>query len=142
MPIGQFTVAQWRKLTGWLNDGLLPRHLLTDASNSPAVAGEAGLGTSAPAPSLSWGTDTAGKIVFGTGTSPTGAVILTITFSKAYSQVPVVILTAYNDDHITTGLGLGVNNVSTTGFSIYAASAPAGGTSVGAYGFSYLVIGR
>lgn len=24
MPIGQFTIAQWRKLTSWLNDGILP----------------------------------------------------------------------------------------------------------------------
>lgn len=28
MPIGQFTVAQWRKLTGWLNDGIYPEPLV------------------------------------------------------------------------------------------------------------------
>ena len=112
---------------------------LLGGSATPTIAANAGVGTT-PTISIT-GTDTAGKIILTTGTTPTAAAdIATLTFNAAYSAAPYPVLTPGNAATTALGAATGVYPTpSTTTLKL-----TAGATSLAAstqYVWYYNVIG-
>lgn len=116
-------------------------HLISEQSaNRPVATGLVGLGTGAPAPSLSLHTDTRGVISFGTGTAPSATAIVQVAFNKSYGAETVVMLAP--STAATAALGLYVSPWPTGGgFTVYASSSPAASAASGTYQMRYLVMG-
>ena len=87
---------------------------------------------------LAGSTDTAGKVKFGTGASPAAGVLTTLTFSKAYSREPTVILSS--GVPVTQSMGISATSTTTT-MTIRATNVPTASQSAGTYEIDYLVIG-
>lgn len=115
-----------------LNGDLQLTHHITAGGPIPGLAKGTAVGGGGTA-SLS-GSDTAGSIAINTGDSPPAGCLVSVTFSRAFSTTPHVLVTP-------VGAGAGslqfYTNRSTTGFSICTAnSAPAGQT----FGFDYMAL--
>ena len=117
---------------------------MTSSANQtlrPSITAAAGAGTGAPAPGYNAiSTDTAGLVRFGSGTSPNASVgVLTLTFGKAFSTPPIVVVTASN----AATAALGSPYIGATGslFTVYFPTALTASQPNTAYGFSYVVIG-
>lgn len=126
-----------------VGDVLLDRHLIASSTltNAPALAALASNGGSPPSPVFSAidGADVRGVVRFGSGTSPSTGDQMSITFSKTYSDAPVVVITPQNA--ATAALGLYVTSVATTGFNIAAQNAPTASQSNTTYRVAFIVIG-
>jgi hypothetical protein len=107
----------------------LTNHFIGSSSTFASVANGAALGSGAPTPQIN-GNDVGGRVFLGTGTTPTGGILATVTFAKPFGTEPNVLLTAGTS--ATAGLDLYVA-ATTTGFTIRANNAPAaslGGTAL------------
>lgn len=113
-------------------------HLTSIGPAATAVAG-ANAGTTPPTPVLTLCNDIAGKITFGTGTTPAAGAQVVVTFAKAFTNAPVVVLTPINS--ATTSLNLYVSATSTTNFTVSCVTAPSASQSNTTYGFNYHVMG-
>jgi hypothetical protein len=126
-----------------VGDVQLDRHIV--ASNSligaPVLAALTANGTTPPSPTFSstGGTDVRGIVRFGSGTSPSSGDQISVTFSNAYSNAPIVMITPQNA--ATAALGLYVSSVSTTGFNIAAQNASTASQSGTTYSASFIIIG-
>lgn len=126
-----------------VGDIKLDKHIV--ASNSligaPSLAALTANGGTPPSPTFSsiGGTDVRGTILFGSGTSPSSGDQVSITFSNAYSNAPIVMITPQNA--ATSALGLYASSVTTTGFNIAAQNAPSASQSGTTHGASFVVIG-
>ncbi len=80
------------------------------------------------------GSDTAGTITIGTGSSPVAGCFVTVNFGKAFSGVPSVIVTPV--DEAASGMAYYITR-STTNFSVCTSSTPPAGQS---FGFDYITI--
>lgn len=115
-------------------------HLLLSGGSAPAAAAGAQAGTSPPSPVVASGSnDTRGRITFGTGTSPAAGELVAVTFAQPYASAPFVVVSPTNDT--TSALAPSVASVTTTGFSLFLATGPAGGAGNTVYGFAYVVLG-
>lgn len=108
----------------------------TGAGNSPTAAAGSHAGTSPPAPVITGSTDVAGKVTFGTGTSPSAGAQAVVTFAVSYTN-PRVVVTPINSASASLNLYVTVTNTNFTVSSVNAPSASQGNT---IYGFNYLVI--
>lgn len=126
-----------------IGDIKLDRHLI--ASNSllgaPVLAALTANGGSPPSPTFSstGGTDVRGAVLFGSGTSPSSGDQISVTFSSAYANAPVVAIAPQNA--ATEALGLYASSVSTTGFNIAAQNAPSASQSGTTYSVSFIIVG-
>ena len=126
MPIGQFTVAQWRKLTGWLNDGLLLDKLLVKNVGIPTVAAGAnsGSGSVSMAPGS---TDIFGEVQIVPGSGAALGEMAKITFVKPVVNPSFDPIVSWGTGNKTSGqVSSTINDANT--FSIYFSSAPTSGT--------------
>jgi cytoskeletal protein CcmA (bactofilin family) len=80
------------------------------------------------------GSDTAGAITIGTGSSPSSGCFVTITFGKAFNNVPDVVITPVGA--AASGIAYYVTR-SATAFSVCTTSTPPAGQS---FGFDYIAI--
>lgn len=118
-------------------------HIISVGS-TPSASALSNDGTSPPSITVT-GSDTAGTVVFGSGTAPSSGDLVQVTFAHAYTVAPVVYLSCYtwNCEHYlenATTLGLIADNVSTTGFQIFAANAPPAGEAGSFFTASYIAI--
>lgn len=105
---------------------------------APAVAAGANNGTSPPAPTIT-GNDARGTVSFGSGTTPAAGAQVVVTFNQPYTSTPTVVCSI--NDVASEALGdVGAISVTTTGFTIACATAPAGSQSAGTYTVSYEVL--
>jgi hypothetical protein len=117
-------------------------HVQIQQTTAPTVVlGAAGTGASASiSTSNPKSTDVVGRVTITTGTGAgTGVSYITVNYNKAYASNPVVILTPANAAAASaeSGLGVYVQNSTTTGFSIgFLTAAPASTT----YTFNYFII--
>lgn len=104
---------------------------------APTVTAGANAGTSAPSPQIS-GSTISGIITFGTGTSPAGGALVSVTFPTPLAVPPKSVMLTSNN-----GLTWKLQPVSTvltaTGFTIYAINAPSASQPNTTYSVSYLV---
>ncbi len=117
---------------------------LNDTGVVPGVAMGTAAGTTPPAPVVPTGTnDDSGYITFGTGTTPTTGILLTITFNVAWvvpgGGAPHAVVSP--DNAATQALGLYITNISPTAFSVACAVAPAASQGNTVYAVSYQVRG-
>lgn len=126
-----------------IGDVQLDRHLVASnsLSGAPALAALTANGTTPPSPAFSstGGTDVRGAVLFGSGTSPSTGDQVSITFSNAYSNAPIVVIEPQNAT--TAALGLYASSVSTTGFNIAVQNAPSASQSGTTYSASFVAIG-
>lgn len=109
--------------------------LLSTTTAAPTATAGAGAGTSGSATAV--GTDFAGAITVGTGTSPAAGALATITFNLPYASTPrAVLLTPL--DGPSAALTPYVSAITTTSITIGTAATPAAST---AYHWSFAVIG-
>jgi hypothetical protein len=111
--------------------------ILQSVGNLPTPAAGANNGTSPPTPNLV-GSDVAGSVVFGSGSSPAAGAQVAVTFSVAYDQAPTVVLNANNAT--TAALGLYATRTA-SGFTIRSTNAPSASQTLGTFDVSYIVIG-
>lgn len=129
---GSLSAAQVTTGSFQLNGDLLLTHHITGGGPIPGVAQGLALGSGGTA-SVS-GSDTSGSIAINTGSSPAAGCFETITFARAYSSTPHVIVTPIGTG--AAGLAFYVNR-STTSFSVCTTSpAPAGQS----FGFDYMIM--
>ena len=108
--------------------------------NVPVAAMAAGAGTGPPAPVMSANADDyRGTLTFGTGTSPAAGNVATVTFSRVRdpNRLPVVQLTE------TTAAFAALQPavvVSSTGFTVAVANAPAASQGNTVYGFGWTTV--
>lgn len=108
------------------------------ASMGPGtLGGAAGIGTAPPALTRN-GSEVAGTIFWGTGTSPSAGAQVNYVFTRAYTTAPKVIISPANA--ATAGLMLYVGS-STLGFTVYAVNAPSASQANGTYSANFLVVG-
>lgn len=112
-------------------------HLGSISQNAPTAAAGANAGTSPPAPVKTGCTDVAGKITFGTGTSPAAGSQVVVTFQVAYGSAPKVVLTPINS--ASAALNFHVATTTTT-FTVSCVNAPAASQANTIYGFFYHVL--
>jgi hypothetical protein len=129
--------------TEMIGDLQIGKHIIsaTNVISSPSLSALSANGTSAPAPSSGSGgvTDIRGRVVFGSGTSPSAGPQVGVTFNKSYPGTPVIVLIAGNQ--ATAALNPYVDSPSTTGFNIGCANAPAASQANNTYAVEYVVIG-
>lgn len=115
-------------------------HLIGGAVAPTPTAG-AGLGTGPPAVDLS-GSDVAGILSLGTGTSPTAnAGLVTVAFASAYASAPAVILEEVGASLVgLTGL-VYVSSTDVNSFTVAFTGTLAASRPVGTYQIAYHVIG-
>jgi hypothetical protein len=108
---------------------------------APALAALSANGGSPPAPASSSTTcqDSRGRVRFGSGTSPSAGAQVSVTFSKAYSSTPTIVLIASNA--ATAALNPYVDSPTTTGFNIALGTAPTASQANTTYIVGYIVIG-
>lgn len=114
-----------------------PVRRIVGQGTGTTAAVAAGAGTGPPAPSAD-GNGVRGTIGWGTGLSPAAGAQVDVTFPEALPAAPVIALTPTNA--VTPGLDLYVTGVTTTGFTIAAAVAPAGSQAADTYGATYVAI--
>lgn len=103
----------------------------------PTAAAEAGMGSGAPAPTVS-GTDSAHTILAGTGTGAISGPFVDVTFSTPMPYIPVIAPVPFGD--LTGNLGTCyLAGVSTTGYSLGFTSPPASSQPLGTYGVQVTV---
>lgn len=109
--------------------------------SAPTLAALAANGTTPPSPSAgnSGVSDVRGRVNFGSGSSPSAGDQVSITFNKAYSSTPVVVVAATND--AAAALTPYPSSISTTGFNIAFHVAPAASQGGTTYAVEYIVIG-
>jgi hypothetical protein len=118
-------------------------HISTTQPSAPGVSAITSAGILASSASiLAASTDVAGKISLTISsinvlTPVTPSPLFTVTFSKAYTNSPIVILTATNQN--AAGVPVYLNTVTTTGFSVYS-SASSTDVGTGTFTFNYFVI--
>lgn len=108
------------------------------SGQTPTLSEGAAVGTTAP-PVIVTGNDFAGSVIFGSGSSPAAGAIASFTFDRAYTLPPAITIAPTTSG--AAGLGLYVSSVSTTGFTVSCANAPAASQSGATYGFSYQTVG-
>lgn len=113
------------------------------STGAPSIAGTANLGTGAPSPTLTSGSNASrGRIEFGTGTSPAAGGLVTLTFpsgSFASGVTPRVMLT--HESFLSTTFPLYVSAISDTAVTIGFGTAPAASQAAGTYKVAYQVLG-
>lgn len=102
---------------------------------TPTVAVGAGAGAGASASMQSGSNDVRGTVVVNSGTAPPAGVVVTITYAKAYSTTPTVVLTGGGPGQ---GGAIAVSSSSPTSFTVYALSAI--GASTNGVLFNYIVV--
>ena len=118
-------------------------HIQANGTAPSAIAGAAS-GGSPPAPVVVNGSnDVAGRITFGTGTTPGAGIQVAVTYAAAWTvpgggNVHVVVCPI---NAATQALGLFVSNPTANGFNLACASAPAGSQPSNTYAFSFIAIG-
>lgn len=129
--------------TEMIGDLQVDRHFTggTSVLTAPVLAALAANGGSPPAPTFSsaGGDDMRGKVGMGSGTSPSAGPQVSVTFNKAYSAIPIILVCASNA--ATAALNPYVDTASTTGFNIAFANAPSASQSAGTYSVAFIVIG-
>lgn len=124
-------------------DMQLDRHITAANTilSAPALAALTDNGTTPPSPTFSsiGGTDVRGFVKFGSGSSPSAGDQISITFTKAYSDAPIVVVSPQNA--ATAALGLYVSSIATTGFKVATQNAPSASQSGATYGAAFTVIG-
>jgi hypothetical protein len=107
----------------------------------PTVAAGAGLGTSPPAPAISADSnDERGTVTFGSGTTPPGGALVTVTFVQPRdpNRLPRVML--QESTLAAAGVDLAVTSVTSTGFTVSSNTRNvAASQAAGTYGFYYSV---
>jgi hypothetical protein len=123
-------------------DVQLDRHI-TSSSGAPVLAALTANGGSPPAPASGNGdtTDVRGRVLFGSGTSPSAGAQVSVTFSKAYASTPVIVIVAGNQATAALNPYVDGPSLGTTGFNIGCASAPTASQSGSTYAVEYVVIG-
>ncbi|HSX33630.1 MAG TPA: hypothetical protein VLF91_04820 [Candidatus Saccharimonadales bacterium] len=129
---GNLTVTQLTTGSLALNGDLNLTHHITAGGTIPIIVKGTAVGGGGTV-SLS-GSDTSGSITINTGSSPPAGCFATITFSKAFSTTPHIVVTPIGQS--AAGLQYYVTR-STTGFLICGASAAPSGDS---FGFDYIAL--
>jgi hypothetical protein len=128
-----------------VGDVQLDRHLVSSSTLSgvPALAALTANGGSPPAPSAGNGdtTDMRGRVLFGSGTSPSSGAQVSVTFAKSYASTPVIVLTAGNQATAALNPYVDGPSLSTTGFNFGCATAPSASQAGNTYAVEYIVIG-
>lgn len=126
-----------------IGDVRLDRHLIADngITGEPALAALTNNGTTPPTPTFSSieGTDVRGIVRFGSGGSPGSGDQISVTFTKAYLDTPIVVIAPQNA--ATAALGLYVSSVSSTLFKIATQNAPSASQGGTTYSAAFMVIG-
>jgi len=133
-------MTQWQNASNNAELAVDKNRHIGGRGTAPTLAAGAALGTSPPA--ITTGTassDQQGQYGFGSGTAPAAGVVMTVTFNRAYSNAPRVVLTPTTG--ATVGLGLYISAVSTTGFTISCQTAPAASQANTVYGVNYVALG-
>lgn len=117
--------------------GTINHIVSTGAGVNPTCAAGANAGTSPPAPVITGSTDVAGKVTFGTGTTPAAGAQAVITFAKSYTNARVVI-SAINS--ASASLNLYVSAITSTTCTISSVNAPSASQGNTVYGFYYHVL--
>lgn len=115
------------------------REITYAGSTTPTVASGGALGTTPPTSTLSNASDHRGSIRMGSGTSPTTGTAATVTWKQPKPGTPTVIVAPGNA--ATAPLQPYVFNMSSTGFSIGFAVAPAASQAAATYEVFYTVDG-
>ncbi|HLZ14829.1 MAG TPA: hypothetical protein VKQ34_02445 [Candidatus Saccharimonadales bacterium] len=129
---GNVTTTQLTTGSLQLNGDLNLTHHITAGGTIPSIVKGTAVGGGGTA-SLS-GSDTAGSITINTGNSPPAGCFATVTFSKAFSNTPHVVLTPIGS--ATAGLQYYVTRTTTNFIICSATAAPAGQT----FGFDYIAL--
>lgn len=113
-------------------------------ASAPSCSPSSGAGTSPPSPVVTTGSnDCGGTITWGTGTLPSNAAQLAVTFAVPWvipgGGGPHVNVTPINA--ATQALGLYVSGISPTGFTVNVATAPAASQGASVYQFCYSAAG-
>ena len=106
---------------------------VSGTATATTAAALAGAGSPADPPVATGSNDRSGLVTFGTGAAPTTGGQVQVTFGTAFALAPTVMITPANGP--TAGLLCAVDSVSTTGFSLFAGSAPAANQADTHYGF-------
>ena len=126
-------------------DVQIDRHIISNntLSGSPALAALTANGGTPPAPSSGNGdtTDTRGRVLFGSGTSPSAGAQVSVTFGKSYASIPIVVLSAGNQATAALNPYVEGSSLSTSGFNIGCDNAPSDSQSGSTYAVEYIVIG-
>ncbi|MBR7834180.1 hypothetical protein KDL01_12970 [Actinospica durhamensis] len=102
-------------------------------ATTTAATALAGAGSPAGTPVATGSNDRSGLVTFGTGAAPTTGGLVQVTFGTPFAVAPTVMITPANGP--TAGLLCAVESVSTTGFSLFAGSAPTANQANTHYGF-------
>lgn len=140
--LNQTNVTNRNLAVNMMADTRFPR--IIGFGTGPSASAGANNGTSSPAPNVdstsNAATDMRGRISFGSGTAPTSGAQVVVTFARAYTKRPVIVLHPVNSASAALGQWY-PSSISTTGFTISCASAPAAGQPAGTYVVDYAVIG-
>jgi len=104
-----------------------------------SAAMQTGAGTSPPAAVLT-GSSMRGFVTFGTGTSPSAAALIKITFAHAFTAAPKVVIHEATGATIALGIYLNPSLTTTTDFTVSCQTAPTASQGNTVYGFTYIVI--
>ena len=110
-------------------------------TGAPTATAGANNGTSPPAPVVTAGdNDVKGTITFGSGATPAAGAQVNVTLhpSSSFKGTPVVEVTPIND--ATDALGVFPTNISATGFTITAHTAPAASQPNTTYAVEYSIV--
>ncbi|HKU18712.1 MAG TPA: hypothetical protein VJP80_05560 [Candidatus Saccharimonadales bacterium] len=129
---GNVTVTQLTTGSLQLNGDLNLTHHITAGGTIPSISKGSAVGGGGTA-SLS-GSDTSGSITINTGSSPAAGCFATVTFSKAFSNTPHIVLTPVGS--AAAGLQYYITRT-TTGFTLCTASAATAGQT---FGFDYIAL--
>ncbi|HSX17941.1 MAG TPA: hypothetical protein VLE51_01120 [Candidatus Saccharimonadales bacterium] len=129
---GSLSASQLTVSSLQINGDLSVSHHLISSGGIPGKTNGSALGTGGTA-SVS-GSDTAGTINIGTGSSPPAGCFITINFAQKFNNTPHVVISPTSSS--AAGLDYYVNKTN-TGFSVCTANAPTGSTT---YLFDYIVI--
>ena len=106
---------------------------------APTVVAGANNGGTPPAPAMGTNsTDQQGGINIGSGTAPAAGAQAVVTFNRAYTTLPRVILEANNVASANMNAYVSVTNA---GFTVQFPTAPTASQTVGTYSFHYVVLG-
>lgn len=114
--------------------------LAPGVAGTPTAAMQTGAGTTPPAAQVNAAAkDARGSVTFGTGTATTAGNQITVTFANAYAVAPNVSIS--ETTAATALLGPYVAAVTTTGFTVGFATAPAVSQGNAIYGFAWQALG-
>ena len=125
-------------MTGNINANYLSITHIIGNTGKPTAACGLGAGAGPPTPTIT-GTDLGGAFSFTSGTTPTINIrVITITFAKAYNNIPrAVLISPLNDLSSWFNTKIYVSEITATSFAITSAQALVAATK---YAWCYIVV--